>query len=162
MVFEMSTHPPIPLANVEKTNKNVLANIKSKLTEVSKQTMLLYYSVVGAAAVRAASRLADESISSPKLEKKVKITPTSQNKRKHTEDSDDEPSGSGTPVPSLKKRSTSISSTASSAKNESVPPLKKTKSEPPREYAVKVFGRLMEGVVFAMSGFQNPYRAKLR
>ncbi|XP_063448553.1 DNA repair protein XRCC1-like isoform X1 [Mytilus trossulus] len=116
----------------------------------------------GAAAVRAASRLADESISSPKIEKQVKITPTSQNKRKHTDDSDDEPSGSGTPVPSLKKQSTSISSTASSAKSESVPPLKKTKSEPPKESAVKAFGRLMEGVVFAMSGFQNPYRAELR
>ncbi|XP_076106258.1 DNA repair protein XRCC1-like isoform X2 [Mytilus galloprovincialis] len=116
----------------------------------------------GAAAVRAASRLADESISSPKIEKQVKITPTSQNKRKHTEDSDDEPSGSGTPVPSLKKQSTSISSTASSAKSESVPPLKKTKSEPPKESAVKAFGKLMEGVVFAMSGFQNPYRAELR
>ncbi|CAG2216939.1 XRCC1 [Mytilus edulis] len=116
----------------------------------------------GAAAVRAASRLADESISSPKIEKQVKITPTSQNKRKHTDDSDDVPSGSGTPVPSLKKQSTSISSTASSAKSESVPPLKKTKSEPPKESAVKAFGRLMEGVVFAMSGFQNPYRAELR
>ncbi|XP_052074822.1 DNA repair protein XRCC1-like [Mytilus californianus] len=117
-------------------------------------------SPTGAAAVRAASRLADESMSSPKIEKQV--TPTAQNKRKHTADSDDEPSGSGTPVPSLKKQSTSLSSTASSAKSESVPPLKKTKSEPPKESAVKAFGRLMEGVVFAMSGFQNPYRAELR
>ena len=84
----------------------------------------------GAAAVRAASRLADESIPSPKVEKHVKIMPNlSQNKRKHSEDSDEEekPSSSGTPKFALKKQSTSISSTASSVKSESAPPLKKTK-----------------------------------
>lgn len=123
----------------------------------------------GAAAVRAASRLADESILSPKVEKHVKIMPnpvsTSQNKRKHSEDSDEEekPSSSGTPKFALKKQSTSLSSTASSVKSESAPPrIKKTKSEPPKESPMRSFGRLMEGVTFAMSGFQNPYRAELR
>lgn len=120
-------------------------------------------SPTGAAAVRAASRLADDAISSPKVENKVKVNPSpSQNKRKHSEDSDDDekPSSSGTPKPTLKKQSTSLSSTASSSKD--TPPLKKTKSEPPKESPVKAFGRLMEGVVFAMSGFQNPYRGELR
>ena len=35
-------------------------------------------------------------------------------------------------------------------------------AEPPKESPIKSLCRLMEGVTFAMSGFQNPYRAELR
>ena len=35
-------------------------------------------------------------------------------------------------------------------------------AEPPKESPAKSFSRIMEKVVFAMSGFQNPYRAELR
>ena len=34
--------------------------------------------------------------------------------------------------------------------------------EPPKESPVKAFSRIMEKVVFAMSGYQNPYRGELR
>ena len=35
-------------------------------------------------------------------------------------------------------------------------------AEPPKESPVKAFGRIMEKVVFVLSGYQNPYRGELR
>ncbi|KAJ8312880.1 hypothetical protein KUTeg_010253 [Tegillarca granosa] len=139
--------------------------------------------VTGAAAVRAASRLAEESrsssyptsrlssSSSPSTSKpdenKTKTDstakPSPSSKRKHALSDDEEPSSSKdslTPKPSLRKQSTSLSSTASSVRDE--PPLKKTKSEPPKESPAKSFRKLMEGVTFVLSGFQNPFRGELR
>lgn len=151
----------------------------------------------GAAAIRAASRLSEESrsasISSPIASHKSKTSdsslkyetsepsssskpsslkaapkmPENRSKRKHefsddvggsTDDDDNSP-----PVkPPMKKQSTSLSSTASSLKSDTKATLKKTKSEPPRESPAKSFKRLLEGVVFSLSGFQNPFRGELR
>lgn len=149
----------------------------------------------GAAAIRAASRLSEESKSTASaagsssasstsgvkskpsesssiLKSKSSDTKTApkmaenRSKRKH-QFSDDEGHGSDDDdvppaKPAMKKQSTSISSTASSVRSDSKPPLKKNKSEPPRESPAKSFSKMLEGVVFVLSGFQNPFRAELR
>lgn len=127
--------------------------------------------LTGAAAVRAASRLAEESRGTPvkttdsKPEKKA-ATPsekpsTSQtgSKRKHAL-SDDEDNEAPPPRPPMKKQSTSISSTASSLTEKDKPKVKRTKSDISGQS--KPFHKLLEGVVFVMSGFQNPFRGELR
>ncbi|XP_060573725.1 DNA repair protein XRCC1-like [Ruditapes philippinarum] len=143
----------------------------------------------GAAAVRAASRLAEQSkpstspsssstpaklatkatFESPKEEPKnqgKKVPTPSQNreKRKHNVSDNDDTDEETDDIPALRKQSTSLSSVASkdSGKSHKQPPLKKTKSEPPKESPVKEFSKLMDRVTFVMSGYQNPYRAELR
>ncbi|XP_053375045.1 DNA repair protein XRCC1-like isoform X2 [Mercenaria mercenaria] len=146
----------------------------------------------GAAAARAASRLAEQSKpctaspssssstpakQSPKIalepaakgeekgaEKKVPTPSQNREKRKHNVSDDEDTEDGANLKPALRKQSTSLSSVASrdSAKSSKPPPLKKTRSEPPKESPVKEFSRLMEKVVFVMSGYQNPYRAELR
>ncbi|PVD27783.1 hypothetical protein C0Q70_12956 [Pomacea canaliculata] len=146
----------------------------------------------GAAAVRAASRVAEEtrarardsnssasgSQSSPKVPAAAKQstskTPAKQStltppakaspgkgRNKHImsdEGSDTEEETITPPKTSLKRTST----TASSHSPETPPPLKKIKTEPAKSSPVKEFGKLMDKVVFVLSGFQNPYRAELR
>lgn len=127
--------------------------------------------LTGAAAVRAASRLAEESRGTPvkstdnKPEKKA-ATPsekpsTSQagSKRKHAL-SDEEDDEAPPPRPPMKKQSTSISSTASSLTGKDKPKVKRTKSDISGQS--KPFHKLLEGVAFVMSGFQNPFRGELR
>ncbi|KAL4224049.1 positive regulation of DNA ligase [Mactra antiquata] len=98
----------------------------------------------------------------PKPEKKP-ATPKGE-KRKHDVSDDDDTDEDVEPKPALHKQSTSMSSVASKDSGHSMkqPPLKKTKSEPPKESPVKEFRKLMDKVVFVMSGYQNPYRAELR
>ncbi|XP_033748625.1 DNA repair protein XRCC1-like [Pecten maximus] len=154
----------------------------------------------GAAAIRAASRLSEESrsttalspatlhksktcdtVSSLKSEtiessssSKAKLSSTkaapkmseNRSKRKH-EFSDDEghysdDDDSPPARPPMKKQSTSITSTASSVMSDTKTALKKNKSEPARESPAKSFKKLLEGVVFSLSGFQNPFRGELR
>ncbi|XP_052801501.1 DNA repair protein XRCC1-like isoform X2 [Mya arenaria] len=141
--------------------------------------------VTGAAAARAASRLADTAggSSTPKPitpkpitpkpspaaasssntgKQESKTTPSQTEKRKHAVSDDD--TDEDTEKPTLRKQFTSLSSVASrdSAHSEKQPPLKKTKSEPPKESPKKEFGHLMDRVVFVLSGFQNPFRGELR
>ncbi|XP_052270427.1 DNA repair protein XRCC1-like isoform X1 [Dreissena polymorpha] len=145
----------------------------------------------GAAAVRAASRLADSvpTETSPKPSaprpapspsssgaalpatasvaagsSKTRISTPTQEKRKHVVSSDDDTDESENLRPQLPKQSTSLSSVASSvsSKSEKPPPLKKTKSEPPKDSPVKEFSRLMEKVTFVLSGYQNPQRGEIR
>ncbi|XP_061197907.1 DNA repair protein XRCC1-like isoform X2 [Saccostrea echinata] len=128
--------------------------------------------LTGAAAVRAASKLAEESRGTPAKSEESKpvqkaATPSEKpstsvggSKRKHTL-SDDEDEDKAPPTkPPMKKQSTSISSTASSLKGSERPPLKKTKSDTSGQ--AKPFHKLMKGVVFVLSGYQNPFRAELR
>ncbi|XP_048772083.2 DNA repair protein XRCC1-like isoform X2 [Ostrea edulis] len=126
--------------------------------------------LTGAAAVRAASKLAEESRGTPSKStesKPVQKKPTPSekpstsnagSKRKHAMSDDED--GASPPKPSLKKQSTSISSTASSARGSVKPPVKRTKSDV--SGLSKPFHKLVEGVVFVLSGFQNPFRAELR
>ncbi|OWF35609.1 DNA repair protein XRCC1 [Mizuhopecten yessoensis] len=113
------------------------------------------------------SEVSESSSSKPSKTKAAPKMSENRSKRKH-EFSDDEGHGtdeddSAPPKPSMRKQSTSISSTASSVRSDHTKPaLKKIKSEPVSESPVKSFKRLMEGVVFALSGFQNPFRAELR
>ncbi|KAK3084243.1 hypothetical protein FSP39_010617 [Pinctada imbricata] len=131
----------------------------------------------GAAAVRAASRLVEEKkreIMNRKEEatpepkpstSKAEDTPAKNNggsKRKHAMSDEEEEEVSVTHKPPMKKQSTSLSSTASSVNVSEKPKLKKTKSEPPKECHERKFSKLMEGVVFVLSGFQNPFRGELR
>nr|KAG5708735.1 hypothetical protein BaRGS_034952 [Batillaria attramentaria] len=145
----------------------------------------------GAAAVRAASRLAEESraassrspagrgrnsdspskaaaaVGSPKASpatSKAAASP-SKGRKKHAVSDEDGDTEEDEPAPrrtSLKRQSTSVSSVASSRSADAPPPLKKTRTEPPKPSPAKEFTRLMEKVVFVLSGFQNPYRGELR
>ncbi|KAL3856427.1 hypothetical protein ACJMK2_011189 [Sinanodonta woodiana] len=130
--------------------------------------------ITGAAAARTASRLAEEkkSASTPSTSRTVETKPSptkNREKRKH-ELSDDEEQEERkkeknicTPKPALRKQSTSLSSSASSTKDEGhTPQLKKSKSEPIKASPAKNFGELMKKVVFVLSGFQNPFRGELR
>nr|XP_022341040.1 DNA repair protein XRCC1-like [Crassostrea virginica] len=126
--------------------------------------------LTGAAAVRAASKLAEESRGTPGKNTEIKPVKkeatlsdkpsTSQggSKRKHavSDDEDEAPP----PRPPMKKQSTSISSVASSSKGADKPKIKRTKSDTSGHS--KPFHKLMEGVVFVLSGFQNPFRGELR
>ncbi|CAG5118439.1 unnamed protein product, partial [Candidula unifasciata] len=64
----------------------------------------------------------------------------------------------------LKRKSTSLSSVSSTSSTVTgeKSALKRTKTEPATPSAAKSFSQLMEGVVFVLSGFQNPYRSQLR
>ncbi|XP_060076028.1 DNA repair protein XRCC1-like [Ylistrum balloti] len=183
------------LIKPEKEDDIQMGSVFAKRSEV-KDTM----PATGAAAIRAASRLSEESRStsvlSPAASQKSKTNDVAsslksetsesssfskskpsntkaapkmsenRSKRKHKlsdnegQSSDDDDSLPGKPP--LKKQTTSLSSTASSVNSDTKTTLKKIKSEPARESPIKSFKRLMEGVVFSLSGFQNPFRAELR
>ncbi|XP_048238746.1 DNA repair protein XRCC1-like isoform X2 [Haliotis rufescens] len=122
----------------------------------------------GAAAARAASKMADEmrtSSSDVKREEKIHTPPPAKSspaKRKHDVSSDEEVPVMPVKTP-LRKQSSSLTSTiSSSSRDEAAPPLKRTKSEPPKASPAKAFHKVMEKVVFVMSGYQNPYRGELR
>ncbi|XP_050416931.1 DNA repair protein XRCC1 [Patella vulgata] len=135
----------------------------------------------GAAAIRAVSKLVEETRSPSTIERKTASTPSpsasvstssssssssskpspSTVKRKHS-GSDDEEKRPQIKAP-LRKQSTSLSSVSSNKSHEDkAPPLKKIKSEPVKQSPIKEFSKLMEKVIFAMSGYQNPYRGELR
>ncbi|XP_041373401.1 DNA repair protein XRCC1-like [Gigantopelta aegis] len=129
----------------------------------------------GAAAVRAASKLAEDSkpaTPKPSVTLKPSVpssrsaeTKPSPAKRKHNVSSDEEEAPAPAMKTPLRKQSTSISSTSTTSSrhsHETPPPLKKTKSEPPKPSPSKEFSKLMENVVFVISGFQNPYRGEIR
>ncbi|XP_067673950.1 DNA repair protein XRCC1-like isoform X1 [Haliotis asinina] len=120
----------------------------------------------GAAAVRVASKMAEGSRSSSsevKREEKKTDTPPqakpSPTKRKHDVSSDEEVPVMPVKTP-LRKQSSSLTSTSS--REEAAPPLKRIKSEPAKTSPAKAFHKLMDKVVFVMSGYQNPYRTELR
>ncbi|KAK6173680.1 hypothetical protein SNE40_017088 [Patella caerulea] len=127
----------------------------------------------GAAAIRAVSKLVEDTKSPSSIERKAASTASpsasassskpspSTVKRKHS-GSDDEERTPQTKTP-LRKQSTSLSSVSSNKSHEEkAPPLKKIKSEPVKQSPIKEFSKLMEKVIFAMSGYQNPYRGELR
>ncbi|XP_035825741.1 DNA repair protein XRCC1 isoform X2 [Aplysia californica] len=139
----------------------------------------------GAAAMRAATRLADEQLknkpssstpslsstpvtkdeprkrpaaSSPPHSSKSKVAKSSKDES-DTEEEEEEPQ-----KPALKKQSTSlssVSSSASAAKPEKSA-MKRTKTEPAAPSPARSFSKMMAGVTFVLSGFQNPYRGQLR
>ncbi|GFS03558.1 DNA repair protein XRCC1 [Elysia marginata] len=134
-----------------------------------------------AAAIRAAGRLAEEHIkteptrkASPSTSVKRQATspPPAQALKKTKTGAVSKSSGSDTEEeekvvkPALRKQSTSLSSTASSSKRgddgDAASALKRSRTLPASASPAKEFGCLMEGVVFVLSGFQNPYRAELR
>ncbi|CAL1529946.1 unnamed protein product [Lymnaea stagnalis] len=65
---------------------------------------------------------------------------------------------SSTEKPSLQRANSASSKTTSTEK----PSLQRKNTEPTPSSPAKVFSRLMEGVVFVLSGFQNPQRGELR
>ncbi|RUS76889.1 hypothetical protein EGW08_015358 [Elysia chlorotica] len=140
----------------------------------------------GAAAIRAAGRLAEEHIKTspqnkPQQSKALPVAPAkrhapspppSQAQKKSKTGGRGKSSGSDTEEeqqivkPALKKQSTSVSSSSSSSKREAggdaASAFNRSKTVPASVSPAKEFSRLMERVVFVLSGFQNPYRAELR
>ncbi|KAL5017335.1 hypothetical protein ScPMuIL_006924 [Solemya velum] len=126
----------------------------------------------GAAAIRAASKVVnkaehvDATVSKVEKINRPDTPPVSEFKikRKHSSDDDIHSKASVVSVTPLRKQSTSLSSNASSysSRMETPPPLKRTKTEPPKPSPAKIFSKLMEKVTFVLSGFQNPYRGELR
>ncbi|XP_077999966.1 DNA repair protein XRCC1-like [Glandiceps talaboti] len=100
----------------------------------------------GAAAVRAATH-------TPSTSTQVS-TPQPSNKRRLSNE-DAKPKGA-----SPLSRKTTHTPTSTHREKEQPPPMKRTKSEPSK--TPKKFSELMNGVVFALSGFQNPTRANIR
>ncbi|XP_064617203.1 DNA repair protein XRCC1-like isoform X2 [Liolophura sinensis] len=123
-------------------------------------------SITGAAAIRAASKLAEESLNSSFTPSKPALSSHTQSaqKRKHP-DSDGDVTSIASPPPKVPLRKHSTSSGSSSAgkhRCETPPALKKTKSEPVKESPAREFGKVMEGVVFVLSGYTNPRRGEIR
>ncbi|KAK6990048.1 DNA repair protein XRCC1-like isoform X1 [Biomphalaria glabrata] len=95
---------------------------------------------------------------SPPLTTPLAKTPKQEN-IKPKDDSDKE----AQPV-TLKRQSTSLSSVASSTSVSSSEKttLKRTNTEPNKASSSKTFRKIMESVVFVLSGFENPGRGQLR
>ncbi|XP_076438303.1 DNA repair protein XRCC1-like isoform X2 [Babylonia areolata] len=156
-----------------------------------KETTTTPPSLTGAAAVRAASRLAEEthalSSSRPSTSRLAQGNSASANakpspaaattarpsappaakpsSKKHgvsDEGSDTEEEEAPPPRTPLKRQSSSLSSVTSTRSGDAPPPLKRTKTEPPKPSPARAFSQLMEKVTFVLSGFQNPYRGELR
>ncbi|ELT92521.1 hypothetical protein CAPTEDRAFT_181480 [Capitella teleta] len=132
-----------------------------------------------AAAVRAASKLAEESIrsKSPKESPKViKVTTVTQRgiveliahfkkpaAAKFVDSEEEETDKPSTSRPPMKRHSTSVTSvTSSTSSSERKPLMKRTKTEPAKQTKEKELNKVLKGVVFVMSGFQNPKRSDLR
>ncbi|GFO19050.1 DNA repair protein xrcc1-like [Plakobranchus ocellatus] len=132
----------------------------------------------GAAAIRAAGRLAEEHIKtatsatavkrqapSPQSAEVVKKMKVISEKNKSDSDTEEEQEVKTPVKPALRKQSTSLSSTSSSKRGgdkEASSTLQRSKTVPAPTPPAKEFSRLMENVVFVLSGFQNPYRGELR
>ncbi|XP_064651039.1 DNA repair protein XRCC1-like [Lineus longissimus] len=129
--------------------------------------------LTGAAAMRAASKLAEESMMTtpaktpaPKPERtpsqhnsdKMAAKTTPAPKRKHEEE-DEKPAMRRQATSEKKSKDTSAAS-SSSSHQDGPPPTKKAKAAPSKP--LKPFNKLMENVTFVLSGFQNPYRGELR
>ncbi|XP_013394562.1 DNA repair protein XRCC1 [Lingula anatina] len=114
--------------------------------------------LTGAAAVRAASKLSSEQLESREKEKNGQtVTPA---KRKHEDSHSDKPS-----VPTKKpvvKKPEAATSRRRNSDSDTPPPPKKKKTQPAAVKKPKPFRELMKGVVFVMSGYQNPQRGELR
>ncbi|XP_033126063.1 DNA repair protein XRCC1-like isoform X1 [Anneissia japonica] len=120
----------------------------------------------GAAAVRAASSLAEQSIQASSHSKTAdeqriatltqkQQTPSSKRKstdqEKHTAEKHGPKQSPKNTEPSKRK-----------TEPQQVPPMKKRKSDVAKSSPKKPFGKLMEGVVFVISGYQNPHRSDIR
>ncbi|XP_077869051.1 DNA repair protein XRCC1-like [Saccoglossus kowalevskii] len=104
-----------------------------------------------AAAVRAAPTVAASTETTASSTSKSPL-PSTQSKRKLSQDE---------VKPSMSKKR-SITPPKERKPEVKAPPLKKTKSEPTKASTGKEFSQLMKGVVFALSGFQNPKRGNIR
>lgn len=156
-------------------------HVGSLFANRGKAETVLTPSLTGAAAIRAAGRLAEEHIktappskasaaapakrpaASPppaQVQKKTKTVTVTKSSGSDTEEEE-------TAIkPPLRKQSTSLSSTSSTSKRgddgDATSALKRSKTLPATKSTAKEFSRLMEDVVFVLSGFQNPFRAELR
>ncbi|XP_024123935.1 DNA repair protein XRCC1 isoform X2 [Oryzias melastigma] len=153
------------------------ANKSSTSPKVSPQSDKLSYA---AAALQAGGGQASSSSSSsaspqPPAKRKFEFTkerlsasgPSPSNKKSPAgspESKTATPKAKPSPAPTPSQSTTKASSTQRSTekKKESKPELKpKQKTKPQSEQQVP-FNKIMEGVVFVLSGFQNPFRGELR
>ncbi|BFZ00118.1 hypothetical protein BsWGS_03157 [Bradybaena similaris] len=93
-----------------------------------------------------------------------KVTTKGNTASKDDKDAEEDEEGDVPVKTPLKRKSTSLSSVSSSSSTAmgDKSALKRTKTEPATPSAAKSFTQLMDGVVFVLSGFQNPYRSQLR
>ncbi|KAH9504669.1 DNA repair protein xrcc1 [Bulinus truncatus] len=127
------------------------------------------FTPTGAAAIRLASKHPEDLVKTLQVETPVRkkrqaeSPPTSESKSKtpmQERDLSKEVKEDKTHPVSLKRQSSSFSSISSSSTEKSA--MKRTNTEPSKTSPAQNFRKIMEKVVFVLSGFQNPHRGQLR